>query len=560
FWNYYRNNSEFTTLQESSIKTGAYESQDFFPRFGNDGMWLFVTACPLIDDHGEIIGAIETFQNVTKLINTQKELTKNEKKYRSLFADAGDALFLMDYDRVIDCNTLSLELFCCSHHDIIGNSFFKFSVDIQPDGLNAIDRFQEKTALAYGGKTQRFFWQHKNFKGESFDASITLSRVEINGQYVLQVIIRDISNHVKAQNELTTLRNYLSNIIDAMPSVLIGVDENHRVTLWNFLAQKQTGLSTAQALGKHIVQVFPRLEDELAQIDDAMKEEKIIEDTKIPYESDKEVVYENITIYPLASDQMKGAVIRVDDVTERVQMEEMMIQSEKMMSVGGLAAGMAHEINNPLAGMMQNAQVLLNRASTYMPVNERVAIESGTTLEVINAYMEKRGILKLAEMIHNSGSHAAKIVRNMLSFAKKNSSDKLAHYLPVLLDQTVEIACSDYNLKQDYDFKQIKIIRHYGKDIPQVVCNDSKIQQVFWNILRNGAEAMQKKEGISQFVLRMYKEDDQICIEIEDNGPGMDKTITKRVFEPFFTTKGKEKGTGLGLAVSYFIITKDHGG
>ncbi len=125
--------------------------------------------------------------------------------------------------------------------------------------------------------------------------------------------------------------------------------------------------------------------------------------------------------------------------------------------------------------------------------------------------------------------------------------------IPKLLDQTVEIACSDYDLKTDYDFKQIET------EIPPVVCNDSKIQQVFWNILKNGAEAMQEKEGKSKFTLRMYKTQNQVCIEIEDNGLGMNKKISRGIFEPFYTTKGQDRGTGLGLAVSSFIIVKDHG-
>jgi signal transduction histidine kinase len=83
---------------------------------------------------------------------------------------------------------------------------------------------------------------------------------------------------------------------------------------------------------------------------------------------------------------------------------------------------------------------------------------------------------------------------------------------------------------------------------------------VFWNILKNGAEAMQEKKGPARFYLRIYQSVNSVNVEIEDNGPGMDKDTRKRIFEPFFTTKGKEKGTGLGLAVSYFIIVKDHGG
>jgi len=209
--------------------------------------------------------------------------------------------------------------------------------------------------------------------------------------------------------------------------------------------------------------------------------------------------------------------------------------------------------------MMQNAQVMINRLSNKMPANEKAACEAGVSMDAIHEYMEKREIIHLAEMINDSGKRAAKIIRNMLSFAKKSESKKMSHQISKILDKTIEIAGSDYDLKTNYDFKQIDIVREY-KEVPAVFCDESRMQQVFWNILKNGAEAMQKTKGRARFYLRVYESWGKVCVEIEDNGPGMDKETRKRIFEPFFTTKGKEKGTGLGLAVSYFIIVKDHGG
>jgi signal transduction histidine kinase len=298
----------------------------------------------------------------------------------------------------------------------------------------------------------------------------------------------------------------------------------------------------------------------MEKIKTAIKDKTVLEERKIPHEKDGIISYENLTVYPLLGEEMDGAVIRIDDVTDQVQIEEMMIHSEKMLSVGSLAAGMAHELNNPLAGMMQNAQVMAGRLSGTLPANEKAAAEVGVSMDAVRAYMEKRDIIHIAELINDSGKRAAKIIRNMLSFARKSQSKKMAYRLSEILDKTIEIAGSDYDLITNYDFKQIEIIRAYDADEPAVFCDESKIQQVFWNILKNGAEAMQEKKGPARFYLRIYQSGHSVNVEIEDNGPGMDKNIRKRVFEPFFTTKGKEKGTGLGLAVSYFIIVKDHGG
>ena len=250
------------------------------------------------------------------------------------------------------------------------------------------------------------------------------------------------------------------------------------------------------------------------------------------------------------------------DLSERKKTEEMMVQTEKMMSLGGLAAGMAHEINNPLAGMIQSAQVVRNRLTKTLPANQKLVDELGTSMSVITDFMEKRGILKQLDNIHKAGNHAAKIIDNMLSFARKGDSVKKEHQLDQILDNAIALAQNDYDLKKEYDFKSIEIQREYSP-VPRISCEGSKIQQVLFNLLKNASQAMysqQQKNETPKLILRLLKQGDRVLIEIADNGPGMDEKTRKKIFEPFFTTKGLDKGTGLGLSVSYFIIVDDHGG
>ena len=236
-----------------------------------------------------------------------------------------------------------------------------------------------------------------------------------------------------------------------------------------------------------------------------------------------------------------------------------------MLSVGGLAAGMAHEINNPLAGMLQTAMVMANRLSTKfnIPANREAAEAAGITMEAVESFMVARGIPRMLAAITESGRRVASTVENMLSFARKSDATFSSHDLSKLLDKTMELAATDYDLKKQYDFKKIKIVKEFAPNIPMVPCEGAKIQQVLLNILRNGAQAMQASGTDSpRFILRSRFEKDRnlVTIEVEDNGPGMDEQTRKRVFEPFFTTKPVGDGTGLGLSVSYFIITENHGG
>lgn len=427
------------------------------------------------------------------------------------------------------------------------------------------DSFGEVVQTTQGKSTFSGEIQARRKDGTLFDVQISAATVYDNQGRPVSFMASsiDITERMQAEEETSRLRNYLKNIIDSMPSVLIGLDAEGRVTQWNRQAEEITGISVAEAQHCLLAQVFPRLNVEMARIQRAIRERQMQKYTKVAHESAGTAEYWDVTVYPLVTDGVEGAVVRVDDVTKQVRLEEMMIQSEKMLSVGGLAAGMAHEINNPLAGIIQNTQLMRNRLSADLEKNREAAQACGVTLDAIKSYMTQRGVFDSLATIQDAGQRAAKIVDNMLSFSRKSESRFEPHDLAELLDKTVELASSEYDLEKKYDFRQIEIVREYDPSVPQISCEYSKIQQVFLNILKNGTQAMadMREEGRSPcFVLRVLREGNGVRIEIEDNGPGMDDNTRKRVFEPFFTTKTVSGGTGLGLSVSYFIVTEDHQG
>ncbi len=376
--------------------------------------------------------------------------------------------------------------------------------------------------------------------------------------------IRAQSALEESEKKLTHLRNYLSNIINSMPSALIGLNMECKVTQWNLKAEKYTGKSSKEAIGKAFIELVPHLDSEMEKILLAIETKEVQLISKRPFFDNDRTVFEDITIYPLIENGVQGVVIRIDDVSDRVHIEEMMVQSEKMLSVGGLAAGMAHEINNPLAGMIQTANVLANRLGKLdIPANLKAAEDAGTSIESIKKFILSREIPRMIQTINESGKRVATIVENMLSFARTSDARKSSHLLSELVDKTLELAATDFDLKKHYDFRLIEIQKEYEKNLPMLPCEAGKIQQVILNILHNGSQAMQKSGTENpKFIIRI-KHDQQngnLIVEIKDNGPGMNEETLKRVFEPFYTTKPVGEGTGLGLSVSYFIITENHGG
>lgn len=365
------------------------------------------------------------------------------------------------------------------------------------------------------------------------------------------------------QTELLQLRHYLKNVFDSMPSILVGVNQNGLITHWNHEAERITEQSSSAVEGKVIDSVIPLLQKHMPCIKKAIEENTPQKMERIPHNDNNKQHFSDIIIYPLVMNEQVGAVIRIDDITERIHIEEMMIQTEKMLSVGGLAAGMAHEINNPLGGIMQGQQNIQRRLLPDMEKNQRIANKYGIDLNQLQHYLEDREILHFLDEIGKAGKRASTIVVNMLQFSRKASNKKETVNILEVIDLVLKLASMDYDLKKKYDFRSIEIVRDYANKLPLIYCVASEIQQVLLNVFRNSAQSMHATDKIkfqSRLSVHVYKVDQYISIDIEDNGCGMDKESSRRIFEPFYTTKDPGIGTGLGMSVSYFIIVETHGG
>ena len=271
---------------------------------------------------------------------------------------------------------------------------------------------------------------------------------------------------------------------------------------------------------------------------------------------DTEITMSAITI---ASQVVIQVLIR--DITERKRTQEILVQTEKMMAVGGLAAGMAHEINNPLGIILQGSQNIRRRLGMGLAKNKTIASELGLDLAAIQHYLEKRSIYTYLDAIQKAGERAAKIVRTMLAFGRSSQGNAKAPCdLNELLEESLELAASDYDMKKNYDFRKVEIQRRYGA-LPPVQCARTEIGQVFFNIIKNAAQAMAGADTTSpRITIATACKGRKVMVTFEDNGPGISEATQNAIFEPFFTTKPVGEGTGLGLSVSYFIITTHHSG
>ncbi|MBV7478614.1 PAS domain-containing sensor histidine kinase [Pseudomonas sp. PDM31] len=379
-----------------------------------------------------------------------------------------------------------------------------------------------------------------------------------NRKLELEVQVRS-----KIEKKLTGFQNYLNSIIDSMPSALIALDEQLYVTQWNQEASALSGTRLDEALNQPVYLAFEPLKPFLPQLKQTVEQHTVAKIERVTWVKDDEPRHYALTFYPLMGGAGRGVVIRIDDITQRLSLEEMMVQSEKMLSVGGLAAGMAHEINNPLGAILHNVQNIRRRLSPELPKNLEMAEQAGIDLATVNQYLQVREVPQLLDGIQQAGARAAKIVTHMLSFSRRSTRQMAPCDLPALIDQAVEIAGNDFDLAIGFDFKGQAIIRQFDPALGPVPGTANELEQVLLNLLKNAAQAIHQREDDSEpgrIILRTRLNPPWAEIQVEDNGIGMTENVRKRTFEPFFTTKEIGQGTGLGLSVSYFIITNNHKG
>ena len=521
------------------------------------------------DDWGEI--EVNFNQMAATLRESVASLEESEQRYRNIFDKASDGMFRVTVSgKVLEVNRALVDLFGSDLPDngIITENHEFFNLDLKKDiYCNPNDRDRWLLQLQQHEHANNFEIELKRMDGSRFWASLSGHLVAAKGdeEAYIDGLVHDISARKKAHDDLHQVQAYLQNIIDSMPSILIGVDSNMVVTLWNQRAAEESLLAAEDAQGYSMSTVcylfdfsifMPKLEETLSTGKPIwLRKVESIKKTKGGGKR-----FFDILIYPLSTNGADGAVIYMDDVTEKLQMEEMMVQSGKMQSIGGLAAGLAHEINNPLAVILQNVQVLERRFSPSLRKNHQVAEELNIKMEEIIEYVKLRGCEQIIHLIADAGHRVAKLVTNIQSFSRAGTYSLVPCPIADLLERTIELAASDYDMRNSYNFKDITIVRNY-QPVPDVCCESSQIQQVFLSLLKNAAQALTERSDNYQITLEIVQTDDvSVRVLISDNGKGIAPEVVERIFDPFYTTQDVGAGFGLGLSTAYFIITHNHGG
>ncbi|MCY7347945.1 MAG: PAS domain S-box protein [Pyrinomonadaceae bacterium] len=338
----------------------------------------------------------------------------------------------------------------------------------------------------------------------------------------------------KRAEELESLKEFNESIVESVNVGLLAVDESGRITRCNSTFEEMLSLSREQTIGKLVEEIFDEgfalnLENILGKSRWHLTEIRNAYKLLTTNHRGKNLIL-NVAVAPLrsVSNNQTGAIIVLENVTSRIKLEETLQQSEKLSSIGLLAAGVAHEVNTPLTGVSSYTQMLLGMIPESDP---------------------KHALLR---KVQKQTDRASNIVGNLLNFSRTgNASEFTEISINKLLDDTLQL------LEPQLRKSQVEIVKNYSNAEPQIFGNGGKLQQVFTNLIINARDAM---FGSGQITLTTSIENEtEIVIEVADTGSGIEPENLPKIYDPFFTTKGIGSGTGLGLAVSYGIVQEHVG-
>jgi PAS domain S-box-containing protein len=540
------------------LREGLAVFVDFFRRAGERGAVLVPESQPYceLEDLAATANSM-----IDGRLRAEKALQDSEARYRRLVDNALDAIFLSDRSgRILDANAQACRRLGYAYEELVTLNIWDVDAQVSPQIIEGfMDMIAEKGSAVVQG-------MHRRKDGSLFPVEIQATAFRENGTLLVLGVARDISERLEAEERLRQSEATFVQLFRFSPEAVFLLDlTSERILEVNEACLRLFGHSREDLLGRTSLEagIYARRSDREAVLAELQRGRPVLDFELQMLHRDGRVLDCVLSSQLLNIRGEPHALTSIHDVTERKKMQEMLIESEKMISVGGIATGIAHEINNPLGIILQAAENLALRTRPDFPRNQEAAEAIGLDLALMDRYVKARKLDVFIQDIREAGIRAAFIVRNMLDFSRRGDSRRTMCNLRQIVEKALGLAASDYDLKKRCDFRNIRIDIAEEPHVPPVFCNETEMEQVFLNLFRNAAQAMAAAvpaEGPRIAVRISAPVRGLVRVEVEDNGPGIPTDVQRRIFEPFFTTRKPGAGTGLGLAVSYFIVTSGHGG
>jgi len=476
-------------------------------------------------------GKVRTVAQILDITERQRaeEAFKLQRAYfQQLFDNSPDAIALLDdADRVINANKGFETLFGYRAEEIKGR--------LINDIVISEDRIEEASAIsrdALNKKVVRKETVRKRKDGSLVDVSILAYPIQFGDKTVgVFAIYCDITERKQAEDALERQKAYFQQLFDNSPDAIAMWDDSGRVVNVNKGFETLFGYQAEEARGRLINDIVipeDRIEEASALSRGVLNNEVLRKET-VRKRKDGSLIDVSLLHFPVQLGGKRVGVYTIyTDITELKRMEQQLLITDRLASVGELAAGIAHELNNPLTSVIGFSQLLLDR-----DVSD--------------------DIKKDIEIVYSEAQRAADVVKNLLTFARKHTPVKQMMNINSIIERVLKLRVYDQRVNN------IQVITKFAPDLPETMADYFQLQQVFLNIAINAEYFMTEAHQGGILTITTEKVGDIIKVSFTDDGPGIAKENLVRLFDPFFTTKKIGKGTGLGLSISHGMIT-EHGG
>ncbi len=567
--------------RESVLIEGAYEAEFFFPNVGEAGKWVWFTAAPIKGPDNTIVGAIETLWDKTEDKNAEEERERHTQELTALvsiytalsapqsidqriaaaikeiqtYLKADDlSVFIQDKDEHFylkyhfgEQHVLSPEEHPAAYKAFIykiarkGKLFWKEGIDDQacPD-LAILTRlgFQSVGFIPISAKQKKAIGVLQIASREPKFAPVERQALDLIGNRMGVAIENALlqEQYIKSEEKYRSLFNNDPNpifIIDRNSLEIVDINER---------AKECYGYTRSELRGMPFLNLGDPDDREVAYgFKHLALDQSILLAKRRHHRKNGRSFYVNISVSHAQYGESDVLIATTTDVTESIEKETQLIQASKMTTLGLMAAGMAHEINQPLNVIQICADFFLKMLRKGQPIPDD-------------------DLRSMAEDITANVDRATGIIKHVRHFARQSEVVTSKVHINAPIEDVFKV------LGHQIKVHQIELDLDLNPDIPYIMADHNRLEQVFINLVTNAIDAMDEKaeqpehRGMAkQLRIRSYAKDDTVAVAVEDNGLGMSKEVKDKLFEPFFTTKKIGKGTGLGVSISYGII-KDYQG
>jgi two-component system NtrC family sensor kinase len=535
----YRRPEDRRKFQELIEREGrVIDYEEVYKRKDGSLIPVLLTSHVRYDSAGNVLGYEGIIVDQSHRIQMENRLKASQEDFKRLFENMPTGVFFSSKEgKFLNANQALL--------DMLGyKSKAEFlEIDITKDlYVRPEDRQKFREMIEREGRVIDYEVEFKRKDGSTVPVLLTgHTRYDQNGNILgYEGLNVDISRRKLMEKQLKEAYDFINKIIQSSPNAITATDMKGNILIWNRAAEETIGYKAADVIGKmNIQKIYP---DEMAR--------KVMQMLRKPEHGG----VGRLKAYPMVYVRQDGTVIEGNlsaaiiydssgkeiatvgsfvDLKERLDMEralrrtqEQLLQSEKLAAMGRLTSQIAHELNNPLYGIMNTLELLKTEISTQ----------------------SKRR--KILEMALSETVRLSDLLRKMLSFSKPDQEEKQAVNLNTVLDEILLLH------KKQLQENDIKIETSFAKTLPQINASKNQLRQVFLNLVSNARDAM--PEG-GTLKVTTAADPENVKIDITDTGIGIEEEHLKKIFDSFFTTKDSIKGVGLGLSVCYGFI-KDHGG